>query len=138
MKPFLQLLRPRIQVNVLLLQSGSAVALAMDEAFVRAWGWPAPGFCRDGKGSLALRMPRAAGDTYAPGRPGRLRPYDYDVAWQVNGDGFRDRAPDQKRLGEWRVALVGDSFAVGEGVELPQCFAGFWKATADPRLRGRP
>jgi hypothetical protein len=61
-----------------------------------------------------------------------LRHYDYDVAWQVNGDGFREREPDRKKPGEWRVALLGDSVAVGEGVEMPQCFAGFWKATAGP------
>jgi GDSL-like Lipase/Acylhydrolase family len=131
MKLFPGPIRAGIQANILLLLSSSAVALGMGEALVRARGWPAPGFYRDGKGPLALRAPGAAGGAFPPGGPGRLRHYDYDVACQVNADGFREREPQPKRSGEWRVALLGDSFATGMGVEESQSFLALWKRTAD-------
>src|SRR5262245_10316510 len=100
--------------------------IAVIEISLRATGWPAPGFYKDGRGPLALVAPGPAGGAYPPNITGRLRHYDYDVEWSVNGDGFRERPRQRKQAGERRIGILGDSFAAGFGVERQRRFTDVW------------
>jgi len=104
-----------LMMSVLLLEIGLRLA-----------GWPAPGLYIDGTGPVQLLTPGPAGGAYPPNVTGRLRHYDYDVEWSVNGDGFRERPREPKRPGEKRVGILGDSFAAGVGVERARRFGDIW------------
>lgn len=102
---------------------GLLLAVGAGEVAMRVLGWPVPGFY-DANGQLrSLNRPGAAGGAYPGPSDGRLRHYDYDVKWQVNADGFRDRAPAPKQAGERRLIILGDSFAAGMGVEEADRFS---------------
>jgi hypothetical protein len=105
---------------------GLFASLILLEGALRLAGWPSPGLYSRGHGPLELRPPGHVGGAYPPNVVGRLRHYDYDVEWVVNGDGFRERSLVPKRPGEWRIGILGDSFAVGLGVERHLRFGDIW------------
>lgn len=116
--------RIRTVVGRLLLMFTSLIlTLTLLEGVLRFAGWPAPGLQVNGQGPIALRQPGRNGGAFPPSSAGRLRHYDYDVAWVVNEDGFRERSIYPKRAGEWRIGVLGDSFAAGYGVNLQERFA---------------
>ena len=48
---------------------------------------------------------------------------EYHVTYRSNAQGFRDeRAPGRRRRRGRKIALVGDSFAFGQGVAFDQTF----------------
>jgi len=104
----------------------SIFGVLLIEVALRAIGWPAPGLYVNGRGPVSLAIPGAAGGAYPPGTTGRLRHYDYDVEWTVNGDGFRERPRQPKSSGERRIGILGDSYAAGVGVERGRRFADVW------------
>jgi len=103
----------------------SVVAL---EIILRVAGWPAPGFYVEGRGPIALRRPGLLGGAYPPNAVGRLKNYEYDVNWAVNEDGFRERPSSPKSGNEWRIGILGDSFAAGFGVEQSDRFSEIWSS----------
>jgi hypothetical protein len=107
--------------------------LLVAEVALRIAGWSAPGFYVSGHGPLALRSPGVDGGAFPPNVSGRLKNYEYDVEWTVNADGVRERAPQPKSKDEWRIGLLGDSFAAGVGVEEKQRFGNLWIETAVPQ-----
>jgi len=112
--------------NILVVVVTVIICLVMAEGILRLTAWPAPGLEINGRGPIALRQPGANGGAFPPGTVGRLRHYDYDVSWAVNSQGFRDRELTPKQPGEWRIGVLGDSFAAGFGVEQPQRFPELW------------
>jgi hypothetical protein len=100
--------------------------LGLAEAGLRIAGWPAPGFYVDGRGPLELRASGRSGGAYPPNTFGELRHYDFNVKWRVNSYGFRDRSVKPKLPGEWRIGLLGDSFAAGFGVKEDERFSDIW------------
>lgn len=112
--------------RILAVSIGTVLSLAALELILRIAGWPAPGYYVAGRGPIVLRNPGTSGGAYPPGTAGRLKSYEYDIGWVVNEDGFRERAPTNKARGEWRVGILGDSFAVGFGVEQPDRFSEIW------------
>ena len=124
----------RIMFRVLLLLLGLALGSTVAEIGLRVAGWPAPGFYQDGRGPLALHAPGAEGGAYPRNVSGRLRHYDYDVAWLVNSHGFRERQNQPKSPHEWRIGLLGDSFAAGVGVEQHTRFGDVWYTAIHKQL----
>src|SRR6185295_18161829 len=57
-----------------------------------------------------------------------------NVAWTTNADGFRERELSPKQPGEWRIGILGDSFAAGVGVEQPQRFPDVWYDAVKAKL----
>ncbi|HEV7747322.1 MAG TPA: SGNH/GDSL hydrolase family protein [Pyrinomonadaceae bacterium] len=96
------------------------------ELILRIAGWPAPGFYVAGRGPIVLRKPGLLGGAYPPNANGRLKNYEYDVSWVVNEDGFRERSASVRVDKEWRIGILGDSFAAGFGVEQPARFGDIW------------
>ncbi|MGH9930529.1 MAG: GDSL-type esterase/lipase family protein, partial [Pyrinomonadaceae bacterium] len=111
---------------------GIIVVLVALELILRIVGWPAPGFYVDGRGPIALRRPGFSGGAYPPNTAGRLKTYEYDVGWQVNEDGFRERPTSDKARNEWRIGILGDSFAAGFGVEQADRFSEIWASKLGP------
>jgi len=103
----------------------TVVGLLLSDGFLRLAGWPAPGYYLDGHGPLPLRLPGKQGGAYPSGH-GRLLHYDYDVACDANTDGFRERERTPKTPGEWRIGILGNSFAAGVGVEADERFPSIW------------
>lgn len=64
---------------------------------------------------------RLLGWRLAPGWQGRHRHYDFDVAYTINRYGFRGRGDDPAAAAH-RIAVVGDSFTFGLGVNDEQTF----------------
>lgn len=116
----------RIAATVVLVLFGLGLGAALGEAFLRMAGWPAPGFYIDGKGPVHPVEPGKHGASYPPLVNGRMRHYDYDVSWQTNDHGFRERRLVPKAPSAWRIGLLGDSFASGMGVEPPETFVAQW------------
>jgi len=109
--------------------AGLLVALMIGEVAVRLAGWPAPGFYAQGAGPIELRLPGKNGGAFPPGARGELRHYDYSVECDVNRYGFRDSEITERRPGEQRIGILGDSFTVGIGVEAAERFASLFAAT---------
>jgi hypothetical protein len=112
--------------RILTIFLGTVLSLAALEAILRIAGWPAPGFYVEGRGPIAMRRPGVLGGAYPPNAYGRLKNYEYDVGWVVNEDGFRERPASAKAGNEWRIGILGDSFAAGFGVEQPDRFCEIW------------
>jgi hypothetical protein len=112
--------------RILAIFLGTILSLAALEAILRIAGWPAPGFYVEGRGPIAMRRPGLLGGAYPPNTHGRLKNYEYDVGWVVNEDGFRERPASAKAGNEWRIGILGDSFAAGFGVEQPDRFSEIW------------
>ncbi len=102
---------------------GIAVGLTLTElllrqhsAYVRAQEWMAPGL---------LLYDAQLGWRLAPDWKGRHRHYDFDVTYSTNGLGLRGEWPqlDPDAGNQRRVALVGDSFTFGIGVDDGETFA---------------
>lgn len=97
----------------------SAISLAAAEAVLRVADYPPADF------SPWIRSD-SFGFRLAPGIRTRMRGPEYDVEVVSNSLGMRDDEPltDQPRTeGSRRVLLLGDSFAMGYGVERPRIFA---------------
>jgi hypothetical protein len=107
--------------------------LLVAEVALRIAGWSAPGFYVSGQGPLELRIPGVDGGAFPPNVSGRLKSYEYDVEWTVNADGMRERGGRVKSKDEWRIGLLGDSFAAGVGVEEKQRFGNLWIETTRPQ-----
>lgn len=116
----------KLLARVVMVFISVVVALAIAEGMLRIIAWPTPGLEVNGRGPIALRQPGHNGGAFPPESSGRLRHYDYDVAWMVNAQGFRDQELVPKKSGEWRVGILGDSFAAGFGVEQNQRLPDVW------------
>src|SRR5262245_46377260 len=92
------------------------------EIAMRVGGWPAPGLYINGRGPFEFRMPGKNGGAFPPDTVAELRHYDYSVECKANHYGFRDRALEPKRDGEWRIGFLGDSFTAGIGVRAEDRF----------------
>jgi hypothetical protein len=108
----------------------AVIGVLLIEVALRVVGWPAPGLYVNGRGPVPLASPGATGGAYPPDTTGRLRHYDYDVDWTVNGEGFRERPRQPKSSGERRIGILGDSFAAGVGVERVRRFGDVWYQNA--------
>lgn len=92
----------------------SAISLAVAEVVLRAADYPPADFSPWIRSdSLGFRL--------APGVRTRMRGPEYDVEVVVNSLGMRDDEPLANS--EPRVLLLGDSFAMGYGVDRPRIFA---------------
>jgi hypothetical protein len=107
---------------------GIMAALILLEVSLRVAGWPAPGFYVNGAGPLDLRNAGRSGGAFPPNTHGELRHYDYRVECNVNSYGFRDNELVPRRVGEWRIGFLGDSFTAGIGVRQQDRFADVFKS----------
>ncbi len=70
-----------------------------------------------------MQYHRTLGWTLTPGWQGKHHHHDFDVSYQHNRKGFR-KQPDDEQLGIGRkIALLGDSFTYGFGVNNNETFA---------------
>ncbi|MBI5506101.1 MAG: SGNH/GDSL hydrolase family protein [Deltaproteobacteria bacterium] len=92
----------------------SSLGMAIAEAVLRLVDYPAATF------SPWIRSERF-GFRLAPDLTTRMRGPEYDVAVETNSLGFRDDAVGPKTTK--RILLLGDSFAMGYGVERGEIFA---------------
>jgi len=58
------------------------------------------------------------GFTYAPNATTHQKGREYNVYFQINSAGLRDRKYEKKENGTFRVLLLGDSFSVSHGLEI--------------------
>ena len=107
MKTWLSMTTPRLGW---LLLTG-LLALLATEAFTRAL------MPQNRDTVLDILAPdTTVGYVYAAGAEARERGRDYDVAFEINSLGLRDREPADDDA--FRVLLIGNSFCVSHGVEL--------------------
>jgi hypothetical protein len=105
---------------------GLVGALALGEAIVRLDGWRRTGTLEAG---FTLDAPFAAyhperGFALTPNAETRLWGPEFDTTIRINAAGFRmDREPSPDRVpGTRRIAVLGDSFTFGHGVDVQDRF----------------
>jgi hypothetical protein len=113
----------RILLPILVLVGSAVVA----EVGLRGYGFRVPGFYDADGNPVGTGGTGAHGGPFPQG-PGRLVSRDFDVAYVVNHHGFREREPEAKVPGEWRIGLVGDSHTAGYGVLTEQRFGELYAA----------
>lgn len=71
-----------------------------------------------------IRYHPQLGWSLSPGWSGQHKHYDYEASYQIGPDGFRSQpAKDQLEPDSRRIAVIGDSFTFGLGVEDDETFA---------------
>ena len=83
------------------------VGVILIEVALRLAGVKVPGlYDADGHGVLSL-SPGREGGAYPQGE-WQYYHFDYDVPFAINVHGFREREPEPKAPGEWRIGIFGD------------------------------
>ncbi len=84
---------------------------------------------------LFSRFDKTLGWSYPPNGTFHFKSADFDTTVKTNSDGFRDdefiKTKDTSKL---RIALLGDSFAFGWGVEKNQSFADIVEKTSEGEM----
>jgi hypothetical protein len=107
--------------------------LAVGEAMARLSGYRMPGVYDESGEIVAPDPVDAEGGPYR-GVHGTLYHFDFEVPWINNRDGFRERERVPKAEGEWRIGILGDSFAAGYGVEVDERLSDRWFQAVRDRM----
>ena len=106
-------MRPNLVLRIALFALLAPLALLWGELFTRTL------LPQSVDTMLDILVPdQELGYIYEPGALVQYRGREYDVPFQVNRFGMRDRDVDPSDDGVFRVLLTGDSFAVSAGESL--------------------
>ena len=113
---------PRWKQAALLLAS-TGLALAAAEIWLRR--------SEEARGHWAVHDPTLGWD-HKPGYSGRFRSPEFDTALRISSQGLRESETFPLAKHRFRIALVGDSFAWGHGVEEEERFGEGLEAALGP------
>jgi lysophospholipase L1-like esterase len=122
----------RVLGALLLLVGGVALALAAGELATRVF-WREPRASRPPLPEAWQRLPdlRTKGELAQP----NLRVRNAGALYETNGAGFRGRERQRRKPdGVFRIALIGDSIAMGWGVAEADSYAARLEASLGPRF----
>jgi hypothetical protein len=116
-----------LSLNLSLLVSSLLLSLLLGEALIRAfYGAPAEQL---GHHQLFMEYDPLLGWRKIPRVTGRHVTSEYAISERMNSKGIRGpEYPYQKSRGEYRIVILGDSFAEGYTVEFPELFSEVLKA----------
>lgn len=85
---------------------------------------PYPGYTGNNKSySWYKYKPNSTWSTQYPSNERRYFDSNNQIEYTINSDGFRDYQFGPKKPGIFRIVVIGDSYALGEGVKLEDCFS---------------
>jgi lysophospholipase L1-like esterase len=106
-------------LNIVVLLGACLVALAGVEGALRIWGTDVLAM---GNQYIFYRFDPVLGWSNLPGAKGQFSRLEYSYPVAINSQGLWDREVEPKREGEFRVAVIGDSFTWGVGTPYGQRF----------------
>jgi len=110
------LLIPAMRKNFGLLLASLLFSILLGEVLLRIW---TPEVLAD---KSVRRADPLLNHSLAPSSAYRFRTPEWNVEFRTNADGFHDHEFSAPGGSEYRIALIGDSFAEGFGVELDSSF----------------
>jgi len=116
--------------NTALLVVASLVALAGIELGLRIWG---PDVLAMGNQFVFFQFDPVLGWDNIPNAQGRFSRAEFSYPVKINSNGMRDAEIKPKAPGEFRVAVLGDSFAWGVGAAYGERFSEMVEAR-DPKI----
>jgi hypothetical protein len=106
----------RYAANTLLVVLAAFAGVLLSELILRLWT-PAVIGQTAFRGSHRIRH-----HILLPGSSGVLETPEFSVRYAINGQGLRDDEVLPKQSGEFRIAILGDSFTEGFGVDVESCY----------------